>query len=79
MSPAPKKSLQIDLTGIVIGFIIMIVFAVMVAITPFKTVDPNPYNSVIDSMGVVYGVLFGVGFVIFITFVHLFLEDKAEA
>ena len=67
---------MINLAGLVIGFVIFIIGGVLVGITKLATVDPNPYKSAVSTYGVIYGVLFAAGFVIFVTFLNLMYESR---
>lgn len=68
----------VDLVGMVIGFIILVIGGYLVGVTPLGTVNSNPYLSKVSDTGVLYAVLFGVGFVIFVTFLHVWYEDTHQ-
>ncbi len=64
--------------GLIIGLALLVAGGVLVAITHLETVASNPYNSVPSDTGILYGVLFGVGFVIFVTFLDLLYEARSK-
>lgn len=73
------KQSPLNIVGVIVGLILLILGGVLVAITKLEYVDPsNAYLSKVSTLGVVYAVLFGVGFVIFVTFLHVIFEDRAE-
>jgi len=64
------------LIGIVISSIVLVVGLVLTAITPFQSVNTNPYLTVIDKNGVVYGVILGVGFIALYTLLQYAYEER---
>lgn len=67
-----------SIVGTIVGLAILIIGAVLVGITKFASVNTNPYLSDPSKIGIVYGVIFGVGFVVFVTFLTLFIEARSE-
>lgn len=70
---------KVHIIGIVVGLIIMVAGLVLTAISKLATIDPNPYLSTINVSGVVYAVIFGIGFIAFVTFLQLMVEDRIES
>ena len=65
-----------NIVGMVIGLILLIAGGVLVGISPLAIVNSNPYLSTVSTSGVMYGLVFAVGFVVFVAFLHLVYDES---
>lgn len=64
----------INVVGMVVGLILLIVFGFLTATSKLASVSTNPYLSEPALGSITYGVLFGIGFVIFVSFLTVTVE-----
>lgn len=88
MAGTKSNPKMVDLIGMVVGIIMLIVGAILVAgaklnefTGTFQAQPPGTYTHnyllTVGTAGVFYAVLLAVGFVILVTFLHLYVEDRA--
>ena len=78
MAEEKKKSnvKQIQLGGLLIGLVLLVVFGFLTVTSKLASVNPNPYLSSPSLLSIFYGVLFGIGFVVFVTFLTVIYEES---
>lgn len=66
----------IQLAGMLIGLVLLVVFGFLTVTSKLATVNANPYLSTPDLGSILYGVLFGIGFVLFVSFLTVIVEES---
>lgn len=67
---------QIQLGGMLIGLVLLVVFGFLTVTSQLATVNTNPYLSSPSLLSISYGVLFGIGFVVFVSFLTVIYEES---
>lgn len=78
MAEAKKGINTVSLVGLLVGLVLLIAGGVLVGISKLASVSTNPYLSSPDLTSILYGVLFGIGFVVFVSFLSIIYEDRKE-
>lgn len=71
-----ERGNTINMIGMVIGLILFVAGGVLVGISKLASVNPNPYLSQPDLTSILYSILFGVGFVVFVSFLTVIVEER---
>lgn len=67
---------RIQLGGMLIGLALLIIFGFLTVTSKLATVNSNPYLSSPSHLSIFYGVLFGIGFVVFVSFLTVIVEES---
>lgn len=66
----------IQLGGMLIGLALLVIFGFLTVTSKLATVSANPYLSLPSLLSIFYAVLFGIGFVVFVTFLTVIFEES---
>ncbi len=66
----------IQMGGMLIGLALLIIFGFLTVTSKLATVSTNPYLSSPSLLSIFYGVLFGIGFVVFVSFLTVIIEES---
>lgn len=78
MADEKKKSnvKQVQLGGLLVGLVLLVVFGFFTLTSKLASVNSNPYLSSPSYLSIFFGVLFGIGFVVFVTFLTVIIEES---
>lgn len=68
------KGLQLG--GMLIGLALLVIFGFLTVTSKLAAVNANPYLSSPSLLSIFYAVLFGIGFVVFVSFLTVIIEES---
>lgn len=71
-----SKGKVYQLVGMLIGLALLVVFGFLTVTSKLAKVDSNPYLSQPALGSIFYAVLFGIGFVVFVSFLTVIYEES---